>query len=381
MKKINSFNLVKANAANVAMVMFATMFLTILASCTKEEINYHATSAKGLMVEIDSAMTWGNTQIWFDGTATDAEGNILDGHGDLSYVGQDTIWVDALGLPVSQVSSNGINYALIDGQNFLRSYAWSSTTGVQGSSTGTFSYATIEPVEDMTEFVYVHFTESWSVWCTGLPTTVTSSASGNEDVVVKYVHKLKKAVEPDVVTYEWTAPIDEVAGGVAYADVTVSRLRNGVVEKSWGVYAAGIRFGEYKPSVPSVVVNNYNFSTNDWLEALATEADKPNQGDEGAFTIVNSAKQQAHFSVVFGAPADANGSTEREIAGHINLWSYSVIFTDPETGHQETISFKAEAQSVKNTVEGSSYVRTINILCNGEVVKVQNGSVALTLAQ
>jgi len=382
MKKINSFNLVKANAANVVMAMFATMFVTILGSCTKEEINYHATSAKGLMVEIDSAMTWGNTQIWFDGTAKDVNGNVLDGNGEVNYVGLPKIYVDQLGMPTSLVTSDGTNFSFSDGWSCKRSFTWNSNTGVNGSATGSWVVTTITPVNDSTEIATSEFRDDWAIWTNNLPEAVTASLSDVQSSKVIYLRVVKpQAPKPDVVTYEWTAPVDEVAGGVAYVDVTVKRLRNGVVEKSWGVYTSGIRFGEYKPSVASVVVNSYNFNTTDWLEALATEADKVNQGDEGAFTIVNSAKQQAHLSVVFGAPADANGSTEREIAGHVNLWSYDVIFTDSETGHVETISFKAKAETVKNEVENGSYVRTVNILCNGEVVKVQNGSVALTLAQ
>lgn len=381
MKQNVSSSLVMANAPKMIMGMLIMSVLTIFSSCTKEEINYHATSRSDLMVEVDSTMTLGKTTVDIEGTATNADGSGISALLNLVYTCIPEIEVEELGMPVNKVgestfAADGTMTDNFSDTQVVNRKSLIQANGVNLSSVGTFVQATLIPVNETSELVVLEYSEAWSAFA-----QEQGSKSGSETVKLLYRHTKKQIIVPDVVTYEWTAPVDEVAGGVAYVDVTVKRLRNGVVEKSWGVYTSGIRFGEYKPSVASVVVNSYNFNTTDWLEALATEADKVNQGDEGAFTIVNSAKQQAHLSVVFGAPADANGSTEREIAGHVNLWSYDVIFTDPETGHVETISFKAKAETVKNEVENGSYVRTVNILSNGEVVKVQNGSVALTLAQ
>lgn len=385
MKKVFA-SLVKANAAKISMAMLLMSLTTILFSCTEEKIGeFHPTSATGLKVEADSTMTLGRTEVSLDATATDINGKTLDGKASLSYVGLPKVYVQTLGMPAYVTTQDGTNFVSSDGNNFVRSFSFTSNTGVQGTSVGKYSHTVLlGQLNDSTELVEAVFTEDWHISVADgvLPEMFAEPVNGTQNVRVQYLRVVKPIVVEDVVTWRMRAVADETVDGDSYFTVYAEKLVNGNVNKTWKTYVAGISFGTWKPNVSAQVVNSTSFTVQDSTDELPTDEPRHNLGTEKLFSVVNHSKVEYHFDVRFSAPKDAEGKTERTIAGHINVWSNSVIFHNPETGEDMTYEFNGTAETTTHEVDGNNvYRRTVVIKCNGEVVDTQVGTVQLTVVQ
>jgi len=215
---------------------------------------------------------------------------------------------------------------------------------------------------------------------TPLTTTVTAVATGNgaptlttKGVTSIYVENKKE------ISYKFTYKISEVTNGKLYADMLAERLVNGITEKSWACWGLAGRFGEYKPNVDGIWVTNEKFRDNFSTTDHATDKSAGGLGDAEAFTRENTSKIENHLSVLFDANADADGNTTREVAGHINLWSYRYTFVDPDNGHKETLDFEILAKTTTHEVKNGIYTRVVEITCNGETVETQTGTVKVTV--
>lgn len=216
---------------------------------------------------------------------------------------------------------------------------------------------------------------------TPLTTTVTAVGSGNgaptlttKGVTSIYVENKKE------ISYRFTYEIDpDVSGGSIYADLLAERLVNGVVEKKWSCYGLVGQFGQYKPDVEMIYITDTNFSDNFSTTNHDTDAGQSGLGDEKAFSYVNTSKIENHFSVLFTANADADGNTTREVAGHVNYWSYKYQFTDPDNGHPEYLDFVVTGKTTTHKVDGGVYTRTIEVQINGQTVETQTGKVNVTV--
>jgi hypothetical protein len=217
------------------------------------------------------------------------------------------------------------------------------------------------------------------------PHTTTAKAVGQgagaptitvDGVTTIYVENKKE------ITYEVSAPLDQLGKGTAYYDLKVVRKVNGVAEKTWALYYAFVRFGTYKPDVDELRVLSTEIKRHDdSVEPVAGETKTlSEQGDEKAFTIESYANQY-HFRAFWNSPVDADGNDEGEVSGHINVWGSKVTFKDPETGHTEVVDFAGTATSEKSEVLNSVYTRQIYIRCNGEMIKDQVGMVRLTVVE
>ena len=384
MKQIfSSLVTVLKSAPKVAMGMLAALFF-FLTSCTKEDVNYHPSSAKALMVSVDSTMVLGKTDVTIEGTATTADDNSLYGKGEVSYNGLPQVYVDQLGMPTTVTTTDGVNFVSSDGNNFRRTFSWSSDINV--SSTGVWSETVIvAQLNDSTELAEARFNENWDVWTNQLPSTFEGAKQGKELVRVQYLRVVKPAApepEPDVVTWRMRAEADETVEGDSYFTVFAEKLVNGTVAKVWKTYVAGISFGTWRPNVSAQLVNSTNFTVQDSTDELPTDEPRHNLGTEKAFSVVNTSKVEYHFIAGFDAPKDADGNTERKVAGHINVWSRSVVFHNPETGEDMRYDFVGTAETTTHEVDANKvYRRVVVIKCNGEVVDTQVGTVQLTLAQ
>lgn len=215
---------------------------------------------------------------------------------------------------------------------------------------------------------------------TPLTTTVTAVATGTgaptlttKGVTSIYVENKKE------ISYRFTYKVDEVDNGTVYADMLAERLVNGVVEKKWACWGLAGMFGEYKPDVEGIWVTNTNFRDNYSTTNHDTDPGAGDLGDAKAFTRENTSKIENHLSVLFDANADADGNTTREVAGHINLWSYRYTFVDPDNGHKETLDFNVTCKTTTHEVKDGIYTRVVEILLNGEKVDTQTGTVKVTV--
>jgi hypothetical protein len=369
------------SAPKMAMGMLVMSISLIFCACTKEDVNYHPTSAKNLMTSVDSTMVLGATDVTIEGTATTAEGTAISGQGNLSYVGLPKVYVEQLGLPTAVSTTDGTNFVSSDGNNFRRTFNWTGNVNV--SSTGVWSETVIlKQLNDSTELAEARFNENWDVWTNQLPSTFEGAKQGKEIVRVLYKRVVKPvAPEPEpVVEYRMRSEFDEAVDGDAYFTVFAEKVVNGKVAKTWKTYVAGISFGTWRPNVSAQVVNSTNFTVQDSTDSLKTDEPRHNLGTEKAFSVVNTSKVEYHFIAGFEAPRDAEGNTTRTVAGHINVWSRSVVFHNPETGEDMNYDFVGTAETTTHEVDGNNvYRRVVTIKCNGETVDTQEGTVQLTI--
>jgi hypothetical protein len=216
---------------------------------------------------------------------------------------------------------------------------------------------------------------------TPLTTTVTAIATGTGAPTLTTKGVTSIYVEnPKEISYRFTYEIDpDVSGGSIYADLLAERLVNGKVEKKWSCYGLVGQFGQYKPDVEMIYITDTNFSDNFSTTNHDTDAGQSGLGDEKAFSYVNTSKIENHFSVLFTANADADGNTTREVAGHVNYWSYKYQFTDPDNGHPEYLDFVVTGKTTTHKVDGGVYTRTIEVQINGQTVETQTGKVNVTV--
>jgi hypothetical protein len=372
------------STAKMSMAMLLMSSITFFASCTEENIGeFHPTSATGLKVEADSTMTLGRTEVSLDATATDINGKTLDGKAELAYVGLPKVYVQTLGMPAYVTTEDGTNFISSDGNNFVRSFSFTSNTGVSGTSVGKYSHTVIlGQVNDSTELVEAVFVEEWHISVADgvLPEMFAEPVSGTQNVRVQYLRVVKPVVVEDVVTWRMRAEADETIDGDSYFTVFAEKLVNGTVAKTWKTYVAGISFGTWRPNVSAQVVTSTNFTVKDSSDELPTDEPRHNLGTEKLFSVINHSKVEYHFDVRFSAPKDAEGKTERTVAGHINVWSNTVVFHNPETGEDMTFVFEGTAETTNNEVtDANLYTRTVVIKCNGETVDTQVGTVQLTV--
>jgi hypothetical protein len=215
---------------------------------------------------------------------------------------------------------------------------------------------------------------------TPLTTTVTAVATGNgaptlttKGVTSIYVENKKE------ITWKLTYTVDEVDGGNVYVDLTFQRLINGQVNKTWKHWGLGGMFGQYKPDVEGIWVTNTKFRDNYSTTEHATDPSVYDLGDEKAYTLDNISKIEDHFSVLFDANADADGNTTREVAGHVNRWSYRYTAVDKEYNHSESIDLVVTTKTTVHNVENGVYTRTIEYQLNGVTVATQTGTVKVTV--
>jgi hypothetical protein len=215
---------------------------------------------------------------------------------------------------------------------------------------------------------------------TPLTTTVTAVATGNgaptlttKGVTSIYVENKKE------ITWKLTYTVDEVDGGNVYVDLTFQRLINGQVNKTWKHWGLGGMFGQYKPDVEGIWVTNTKFRDNYSTTEHATDPSVYDLGDEKAYTLDNISKIEDHFSVLFDANADADGNTTREVAGHVNRWSYRYTAVDKEYNHSESIDLVVTIKTTVHNVENGVYTRTIEYQLNGVTVATQTGTVKVTV--
>lgn len=328
-------------------------------------------------------MTLGQTDLTLEATATDANGKELNGKAQLSYVGLPKIYVKQLGMPTNVSTDDGTTFSSSDGNVFDRSFSFTSTTGVKGSSIGSWNRTIlVETLNDSTELVEAIFDEQWTIWTEQLPEGVESSKSGTKEVRVQYLRVVKpSAPEPEVTTLRMRAELDATVDGASYYNVYAERVTaSGEVLKSWKVYVTGISFGTWRPNVTSQTVTSTAFTVQDGVSDIEQEATRYDCGDAKAFSVVNHSAKMYTFDVRFDAPADANGNTFRSVKGTINVWAYTVNFTEPETGETASFIFDGKAVTTKHEVTSSNlYTRTVVISCNGEVVDTQVGNVQLTV--
>jgi hypothetical protein len=377
------------SAPKSIMGMLMLSLTTILFSCTEEKIGeFHPTAATGLKVEADSVMKLGRTDVTLEATAKDVNGKVLDGKAELAYKGLPKIYVETLGMPAYVTTEDGTNFVSSDGNNFVRSFSFTSNTGVSGTSIGKYSHTVLlGQLNDSTELVEAVFTEDWHISVADgvLPEMFAEPVSGTQNVRVQYLRVVKPADEPiveDVVTWRMRSEADETVDGDSYFTVFAEKLVNGTVSKTWKTYVAGISFGTWRPNVSAQLVNSTNFTVKDSTDELPTDEPRHNLGTEKLFSVINHSKVEYHFIAGFDAPKDAEGKTERTIAGHINVWSNTVIFHNPETGEDMNFVFEGTAETTNHEVTDTNlYTRTVVIKCNGEVVDTQVGTVQLTVVQ
>jgi hypothetical protein len=384
--KQNVFSLVNVTkvAAKAAMVSLTACVLTLTSCNGEQEINLPS-NAKALLVSaIDSTMTLGKTQAWWSGSATTAETVLIDGNGSLIYDGMPKVYVPQLGLP-TEVTANGDVFTSSDGNVFNRSFNWSSTTGVNGTSTPNWERTVIlAQLNDSTELCEAQFKESWSVWTSLLPSTYESSKNGDEIIRVLYQRVVKPEAPVEPITYRKSLTLDfeDAANGEAYGDMLVEKVQGSTILDSWDCFGIMAKWGKYNPQVSNQSVNSFDFTSHDLLgETKDLEADLPGLGKGKTFTRKNVRHTAETFEVRFQSNPDADGNTVRPIRGQIDVWVYEYVFVNPEDNHKETFTVEVEVVSTKSEVNPNTnaYERTIEVRINGQVVDVQNGKVQLTI--
>jgi hypothetical protein len=366
-------------------VMGLMLFITILtSSCSKEIANVHPSQASDLITSnIDSLMRLGHTEAWWSGEAKTAEGIVVDGNGRLIYDGLPKVYVPTLGLPTNVTANKqGSVFTSDDGNVFNRTFDWQSSTGVNGSSTGTWERTIIvSQLNDSTELVEAQFNENWSVWTDKLPSGKEASKSGNVIVRVPYLRVVKPT--PVEITYRKSIILDfedALAKNKAYGDMKVEKMQGENVLSTWCHYDIMAKWGEFDPQVSAQYVTSFEFTSHDVAgESKELDADLPGLGDGGCFTRKNVRHTAETFEVQFPSTADTNGNTVRPIRGQIDVWVYTYTFENPEDNHKETFEVEFEVKSVKSEVSGNVYERIIEVRINGEVVDTQNGKVELIL--
>jgi hypothetical protein len=328
-------------------------------------------------------MTLGKTSVTWEGSATTAEGANINGNGSLIYSCLPKVYVDQLGLPTNVSMNADGSFSSSDSNVFTRDFNWNSTSGVTGTSFGSWERTIIvKQLNDSTELAEAQFNEEWAIRTTLLPKDIEAIKSGKELVRVQYLRVVKpEAPKPIEISYRKTLTLDleDTKGGI-YADMLVEQIQGESVLNKWGCYGIMATWGEYKPQVSAQSVSSFEFTTHDKAgENKELEADVPGLGDKGTFTRKNVRHTAETFEVQFPSADDAEGNTVRPIRGQIDVWVYTYTFENPEDNHTEDFSVEVEVVSTKSEVNNSTYERTIEIRINGEVVDVQNGKVSLTI--
>jgi hypothetical protein len=337
---------------------------TIPHTFAEDEVEVYQTSYTVSMTDLaDGRVDAANTS--FTVTATPSEKSlepIKDGFYTISPRERAYTYVVSNG-SVSREMNNTVTDAVIAFNDGKGSHTWNAQLNVTKND----SFGTAYADGDFT--------------VTPLTTTVTAMATGTGAPTLTTKGVTSIYVEnPKEISYRFTYEIDpDVSGGSIYADLLAERLVNGKVEKKWSCYGLVGQFGQYKPDVEMIYITDTNFSDNFSTTNHDTDAGQSGLGDEKAFSYVNTSKIENHFSVLFTANADADGNTTREVAGHVNYWSYKYQFTDPDNGHPEYLDFVVTGKTTTHKVDGGVYTRTIEVQINGQTVETQTGKVNVTV--
>lgn len=383
------FSLVKVlkNAPKMTMGMLVMSLVIILTSCTQESLEIDPSAASNLIYSNDLTSKLGYTNAWWEGSAINAQAKTLSCRAEQNYVGEDTITVGVLGLPVVQVGEPKVNpdgsidFTFSDGE-IVTLTEEIVANGVDFTNKTTFTYATLDRIDDKHEQVTLHFNNNWKLSTDQLPSNVTKEAKGNEDVPFMYIHELT-VVPVDPITYRKSLVLDfeDASNGEAYGDMLVEKVQGSTILDSWDCFGIMAKWGKYNPQVSSQSVTSFDFTSHDVPgEKKDLESDLPGLGKGKTFTRKNVRHTAETFEVKFTSNPDANGETIRPIRGQIDVWVYEYVFVNPEDNHKETFTVEVEVKSVKSEVNNSTYEREIHVVINGQVVDVQNGKVTLVIS-
>ena len=321
-RNLNVVN-VLANTFKFATCAVMVMLLTALTSCNGEqEILLPSNATALLTTEIDSTMTLGHTEAWWSGSAKTADAVLIDGSGRLVYDAMPKIYVAQLGLPTNVTGNNtGTVFTSSDGQVFNRSFNWSSTTGVNGTSTPSWLRTVIlAQLNDSTELVEAQFNEAWEVSTSLLPTSVISRRADNAIIRVLYQRVVKpEAPKPVAAQYRLRIEFIENDGNNSYWKAFGEKSTDGgitwTIEEQVDEFCA-LTCGNLKPQINGAkLVSSYSFAPSEEAKPLEASQPRPNEGIARSMEIRNTIATDNIWGDTFDAPADANGNAKLLISG------------------------------------------------------------------
>jgi len=389
--KQNVFSLVNVTkvAAKAAMVSLTACVLT-LTSCSNETANYHPTAATGLMADSASQRGLGWHLFTVKASATDIDGNSISANAEVRYDADRVVYVEneeELGLPISATTPDGQTFYTND-KNTIRRTENHSADGVNlNVAGGEFRYGALGArLNDTTQVCYAYIADQ-AFATANLPESFSKEWRGEKVSVVEYHRVWRKPTTPVYEPmYRMRAERVEIDEGNVYYDIFVEKSTdNGTTwaEMDKWEYFLACQFGEWKPNVTStLLVNSYEFTTDDKPVDMEKSTPRLNEGVTKRWDIINDYAQEFRWAAMFNAPADAEGSIVRTIGGAQILKIWKMIYHNPETGKDLEINFTGSIRTTTHEVDKTTgiYSRTVEVICNNEVVDTQVGTVQLQLA-
>ena len=374
-----------------ANVMMAMLFITLISACSGEKIgDHHPSSASNLLGSMTEANGIGWATVDVEANATDINNNNLSANADVRYACEKEVFVDSeeeLGLPVVLTLTSENTIATGDKNVITRTENHGASKGVtlnvagpDLSKGGTLGER-FENGDTIRQAILANLIDEAFATTSALPEGKIKEWRGSKTSVVKYYRVFVKAAAPVEPIYRLRGEYVETVKGYSYYNVFAEKsLDNGNTWTKMDEYLdfVGERHGTWRPNVTAQLVSSYEFTTEDTTKEYDPEEDRPNLGNSKRWTVKNLSKIEYFWKAIFASPADAEGNTTRDIAGTQVQWLNAAVWSNPETGEDMTLNFTGGITTTHSVDESTGiYTRVNSVLCNGEVVESQPGTVTL----